>query len=148
MPPPFIYAAGFLVGWGINRLIGGPVVPPAGALATRLVPGLILGGAGVALVASAVWAIKRAGSSVAPMRPVTALVTSGVFRWSRNPIYLGFALISAGVAVSLNLLWPVLMLLVVMPVVRRRVIAREEAYLERRFGREYRRYRERVARWL
>jgi prolyl oligopeptidase len=149
VPPPFIYLAGWLVGWGINRLIGGPVVPATAALSARLVPGLIMIVAGVGLAVSAIWVIKRAGSNVAPMRPVTALVTNGPFRFSRNPMYLGLALISAGVAVSFNLLWPVIILVVVViPVMRRRVIVREEAYLERTFGRDYRRYRERVGRWL
>jgi protein-S-isoprenylcysteine O-methyltransferase Ste14 len=54
----------------------------------------------------------------------------------------------AGVAVGLNLLWPLLVLPFVIWTIRRRVIAREEQYLERVFGREYRRYRERVPRWL
>jgi protein-S-isoprenylcysteine O-methyltransferase Ste14 len=148
MPPPFIYLAGFLVGWAINWWIGGPVVPSEAALSARLVPGLIMIVVGLVLVGSAIWTIKRAGSNVAPMRPTTALVTRGPFRWSRNPMYLGLALVSAGIAVACNLLWPVLMLVVVISVVRRRVIAREEAYLERTFGREYRKYRERVPRWL
>jgi prolyl oligopeptidase len=149
VPPPLIYLVGWLVGWGINWWIGGPVVPRSAALSARLVPGVIMIVAGVGLAASAIWVIKRAGSTVAPMRPVTALVTGGPFRFSRNPMYLGLAFISAGVAVSFNLLWPVIILVVVViPVIRRRVIVREEAYLERTFGREYRRYRERVGRWL
>jgi len=77
-----------------------------------------------------------------------AVVTTGPFRWTRNPIYLGMALCTAGVAVGLNLLWPLLVLPFVIWAIRRRVIAREEQYLDRVFGREYRRYRERVPRWL
>jgi protein-S-isoprenylcysteine O-methyltransferase Ste14 len=142
------YLVGFLAGWVIDRWIGGPVVPPDAPLNARFVPAGILIAVGLSLGLSAIWAIKRAGSAVAPMRPTTALVTSGPFRWSRNPIYLGLALCSAGVAVGLNLLWPLLLLPIVIWVVRRWVIAREEQYLERAFGREYRRYRERVPRWL
>jgi protein-S-isoprenylcysteine O-methyltransferase Ste14 len=148
VPPPFIYLLGFLVGWAINRWVGGPVVPEHAPLAARLVPGLLMVVGGVVLVVSAIATIKRAGSNIAPMRPTTALVTSGPFRWSRNPIYLGFALVSAGVAVSLNMVWPIITLVIVLWIVRRRVIAREEAYLERTFGREYRRYMERVPRWM
>jgi protein-S-isoprenylcysteine O-methyltransferase Ste14 len=140
---------GFLVGWGINVLIGGPVVPRQAPLWERVVPAVLFGGVGIGLVVSAIVMIKRAGSNVAPMRPVTALVTGGPFRFSRNPIYVGFALIVVGTAVALNLLWPIVVLVVVvMPIVRRRVVGREEAYLERTFGREYRRYQERVPRWV
>jgi protein-S-isoprenylcysteine O-methyltransferase Ste14 len=63
-------------------------------------------------------------------------------------MYVGLAILSAGIAVAANALWPLLMLIGVLGIVRRRVIAREEAYLERAFGREYRRYRDRVPRWL
>jgi protein-S-isoprenylcysteine O-methyltransferase Ste14 len=123
------------VGWAINRWIGGPVVPSDAAPSARLVPGVLFMVVGVVIGASAVWAVKRAGSNVAPIRPTTALVTTGPYRWTRNPMYLSLGLFSAGLAVVLNLLWP-------------RVIVREEAYLDRVFGREYRRYRERVPRWL
>jgi protein-S-isoprenylcysteine O-methyltransferase Ste14 len=142
------YLVGFLVGWGIDRWVGGPVVPPDAPLSARFVPGGILVVVGLVLGFSAVWAIKRVGSAVAPIRPTTALVTTGVFRWTRNPMYLGLALCSAGVAVGLNLLWPLLLLPFVIWVVQRQAIVREERYLERAFGREYRRYRERVPRWL
>jgi protein-S-isoprenylcysteine O-methyltransferase Ste14 len=114
----------------------------------RLVPGLVLFVVGVGIAVSAVWAIWRAGSSVVPVRPTTALVTGGVFRLTRNPMYLGLALGYAGVSVSLNAIWPLLVLPFVVRAVRRRVIGREEAYLERKFGRTYRRYVERVPRWI
>jgi protein-S-isoprenylcysteine O-methyltransferase Ste14 len=136
------------VGWAINRWIGGPVVPSDAAPSARLVPGVLFLVVGVVIGASAVWAIKRAGSNVAPVRPTTGLVTTGPYRWTRNPMYLALGLCSAGLAVVLNLLWPLILLPFVVWVVRRRVIVREEAYLDRAFGREYRRYRERVPRWL
>jgi protein-S-isoprenylcysteine O-methyltransferase Ste14 len=149
VPPPVFYIVGFLVGWGLNLLIGGPVVPRQAPVWERMLPAGLFGGVGVVLVVWCMVMIKRAGSNIAPMRPTTALLTGGPYRFSRNPIYVGFALIVAGAAVALNLLWPILVLVfVVMPVVRRRVVGPEEAYLERAFGREYRRYQERVPRWV
>jgi protein-S-isoprenylcysteine O-methyltransferase Ste14 len=148
VPPPLYYVVGFLVGWAINRWIGGPVVPSDAAPSARLVPGVLFMVVGVVIGASAVWAVKRAGSNVAPIRPTTALVTTGPYRWTRNPMYLSLGLFSTGLAVVLNLLWPLILLPFVVWVVRRWVIVREEAYLNRVFGREYRRYRERVPRWL
>ena len=63
-------------------------------------------------------------------------------------MYMGLALLSAGIAVTANAVWPLLSLPVVLTLVRRRHVEREEQYLERTFGREYRRYRDRVPRWL
>jgi protein-S-isoprenylcysteine O-methyltransferase Ste14 len=103
---------------------------------------------GLVLGLAAVMTIRRSGSTIRVDRPATALVVRGPYRWTRNPIYLGLALVSAGIAVAANAVWPLLMLPVVVTVVRRRVIEREEQYLENTFGREYRRYRDRVPRWL
>jgi protein-S-isoprenylcysteine O-methyltransferase Ste14 len=103
---------------------------------------------GLVLGLAAVITVHRAGSTIRVDRPVTALVVRGPYHWTRNPIYLGLALVSAGIAVTANALWPLLSLPVVLTLVRRRVIEREERYLERTFGREYRRYRDRVPRWL
>ncbi|MFI5210728.1 MAG: methyltransferase family protein, partial [Gemmatimonadales bacterium] len=69
-------------------------------------------------------------------------------RFSRNPMYVGMTLLYLGIALWANSLWPLLLLPAVLVVMRRGVIAREEAYLERRFGDEYRSYRARVRRWL
>jgi protein-S-isoprenylcysteine O-methyltransferase Ste14 len=148
LPPPLYYVLGLAVGFAIESWIGGPLFPRAAAPAVWIVPGVGLIAAGVVLAASAIIVMKRAGSNVRPDRPATALVVAGPYRWTRNPMYVGLALVSAGVAVVANAVWPLLMVAVTLAIVRRRVIAREESYLERTFGREYRRYRDRVPRWL
>lgn len=78
--------------------------------------------------------------------PAAKLVTEGPFGLSRNPGYLSFAMIYAGIACIRKSLWAALLLLGVLAVVQRRVIGSEEAYLDRAFGEEYRRYRGRVLR--
>ena len=80
-------------------------------------------------------------------KPTTALVTTGPYRLSRNPGYLSLALIAGGVAVAAASLWTAAWLLVVLVVVDRAVIRREERYLEERFGDAYRRYRSATRRW-
>ncbi len=80
--------------------------------------------------------------------PSSALVTSGPYRFTRNPMYLGMASLYAGIALAFGLLWSLALLLVVLVVIDRGVIAREERYLERRFGDEYRLYKQQVRRWL
>ncbi|HEU5040160.1 MAG TPA: isoprenylcysteine carboxylmethyltransferase family protein, partial [Gemmatimonadales bacterium] len=76
------------------------------------------------------------------------LVTDGPYRFTRNPMYLGFTLWYLAGTAWVNSLWLLVLLPVVLLVMQRGVITREEAYLERRFGREYTEYRARVRRWL
>ncbi len=90
----------------------------------------------------------RAGTSIKPTVPTTALVTTGPFRFSRNPLYVSVTLFYLGIAIAARSLWALALLLVVLVVMQRGVIDREERYLERRFGADYLRYKERVRRWI
>jgi protein-S-isoprenylcysteine O-methyltransferase Ste14 len=110
--------------------------------------GAILIVGGIAIVVSAIRAFRQARTPVDVRKPTTAIVTHGVFQWSRNPMYLSLTLLYLGLALLLNSLWIVLMAVPVLGVVRWGVIAREELYLERKFGEEYLRYKAKVRRWL
>jgi len=114
----------------------------------RTLLGWLLAGAGVALAASAIVLFRRAGTSPVPIQPTTALVAQGPYRFTRNPMYVGLAALYAGIALLVNSLWPLVLLPVVLIAIRWWVIAREEAYLERKFGDAYRAYTRRVRRWL
>src|SRR5262249_6758965 len=92
--------------------------------------------------------ITRAGSNVPTNRPTTTIVDRGPYRFTRNPIYLAMVLALIGPAIALNSLWLLLTLVPFALVIRYGVVAREEAYLQRKFGDDYRRYRARVRRWL
>jgi protein-S-isoprenylcysteine O-methyltransferase Ste14 len=142
-PPPIIYAAGLLAGWALDRLRPWPFLPSAWARPL----GLALFVAGL-VGAGGVWAFRRAGTSPNPWRRTERLVTDGPYRFTRNPMYLGFTLWYLAGTAWVNSLWPLALLPVVLLVMQRGVITREEAYLERRFGREYTEYRARVRRWL
>jgi protein-S-isoprenylcysteine O-methyltransferase Ste14 len=83
-----------------------------------------------------------------PLRPTTAIVTSGPFRFSRNPLYLGLTLVYSGVTLLFDTWWGVLLLVPVMVVMHRGVVLREEQYLEATFGESYRRYLSTVRRYL
>lgn len=142
--PPLIFALPLLVGLVVNRLA--PVALLPAALARAL--GWPLLGAGVALIAWFARTLTRAGTPIDVNEPVTRLVTHGPFKRSRNPAYLSMTLIYSGVTLLANALWAALLLPMVLVVMRRGVIDREERYLERLFGDEYRGYRSRVRRWL
>ena len=143
-PPPVIYLAALVIGLGLHawfpvRALPRGIALVAGASACLLTAAL--GGTGL-------WALRRAGTSQNPRRPTTALVVSGPFRMSRNPLYLSLLCLYVGIALLLNSLWVLLLAVPLVAVLRLGVIGPEERYLERKFGDEYRRYRSRVRRWL
>jgi protein-S-isoprenylcysteine O-methyltransferase Ste14 len=144
IPPPAIYFAGFLIGVAIE------LAWPIGALpsALALAAGLIGGALWLALDVSAMMLFHRAGTGVAAMKPTTGLVTYGPYRITRNPMYVGMAFLYVGLALALGVIWSLAFLPVVLLIVDRLVIAREERYLEAKFGEEYREYKRRVRRWL
>jgi protein-S-isoprenylcysteine O-methyltransferase Ste14 len=143
-PPPLIFAAGLVTGFLIQRVFPIPLLPGAPAPAM----GVSLIGAVIILAAWAFRTMLRAGTHVDPYKPTTRLVSDGPFRFTRNPLYLSLTLIYLGVALLFNALWPILLLPFVLLVLRRGVIDREERYLERKFGEEYIRYKNRVRRWI
>jgi protein-S-isoprenylcysteine O-methyltransferase Ste14 len=110
--------------------------------------GLIGGGLWLALDGSAMLRFRRARTSIVPMRPTTALVTSGPYRITRNPMYAGMAFLYVALALSLGVIWALAFLPLVLFTVDRLVIAREERYLEAKFGEQYREYKTSARRWL
>ena len=103
---------------------------------------------GVAVMAAGARSFSRAGTPVPSNQPVRALVTTGVHGWSRNPIYVGMLLLYAGIGIAARSPWVLILALPLILILRYGVIAREEAYLERRFGDAYRAYKAHVRRWL
>lgn len=142
--PPLLYGvtlgAGLLLHWIWPRPI--------------LSPNLNYWIGGVALVlglALAVWgrrAMDRVGTNVNPNFPTTAIVTSGAFSLSRNPLYLSLNLVYTALALLVNALWVLVLLVPLMFVMHVGVIRREERYLEAKFGDAYRAYRSKVRRYL
>ena len=123
-----------------------PVLPGLSRAAAAAGAVLFLSGAGLA--AAGVLTFRKAGTSPNPTRPTRALTVAGPYRFTRNPMYLGLALASAGIAVAFNAFWPLPLVAVAAALMVPLVIAREERYLEGKFGDEYRRYRSGVRRWL
>ena len=143
-PPPLIYLGGLAAGFGLEALLDSPSLP--GALAWPVGAALMVTGG--ALARSFFRAFGRAGTPVSPYSTPTKLVTTGAYRISRNPGYLGMALAYAGIAVVAGALWALAPLVVVLALIDRGVIVREERFLERRFGEDYLRYKRRTRRWL
>ena len=143
-PPPLLYlgalAAAFLLRWFWPLPFWGREVAVWVGIALVLV-GLAIG----------VWGrqtMVRAGTNVDPRRPATAIVTSGPFRFSRNPLYVGLTLIYLGITTALNTAWGLVVVVPLLVVMHQGVVRREERYLERKFGDGYRQYRAAVRRYL
>jgi len=147
-PPPFVYAVAFIAGLLLQRAWPLPITGPGTARGVILTAGLVLLLAFLGLAGSAFFTFGRARTTVIPNRPASALVTSGPYRISRNPMYVAFALLYTGLALLVNTWWPLFFLPLVLIAVDRLVIAREERYLASAFPQEYDAYRSRVRRWL
>lgn len=144
--PPVIYAAALALGLGADWLLALPALPLPGAIGTPLA--LAAGLAGIALLFAAALRFIKAGTNIPTHLPTTALVTDGLYRFSRNPIYLGLTLIYLALALGLASLASLALLPVVLAIMQVGVIQREERYLESKFGEPYRHYKARVRRWL
>ena len=142
--PPLLYgvalAAGFLLQW----------IAPHPILSSNARPWV-----GGALLASgvilAIWGrrvMEGAGTNVNPRLPATAVVSTGPFRLSRNPLYVALTLVYVGLALLANALWVLLFIVPVLVVMHYGVVRREERYLEAKFGDTYRAYRSRVRRYI
>jgi protein-S-isoprenylcysteine O-methyltransferase Ste14 len=142
--PPAIHVAaiaiGFLLQWAAPNPIFGKV------FGLRILSVLLLAIALGLIVWTAVL-MSRAGTTPNPTRPTTALVISGPFRFTRNPMYLAWELIVVGVGLAANAPWVILMAVPAALLTRRLVIDKEERYLDTKFGAEYRDYKSRVRRW-
>jgi protein-S-isoprenylcysteine O-methyltransferase Ste14 len=145
--PPAVYLGGLVIGYALNWLWPVPILPGDADPIVRIVGGA-LALAGIALMLLAVAAFRRAGTSPNPTVATSALTFDGPYRFTRNPMYLGMALLLAGLAGIGNALWPLLAAIPVVAIIQTQVIAREERYLETKFGEAYRAYRSRVRRWL
>jgi protein-S-isoprenylcysteine O-methyltransferase Ste14 len=142
--PPLVYLAAIALGKLIQFAIPLPLLPPILALPVGIP--FVLIAIGLFLYSTAKF--RAAGTPVPARKPTTAIVRTGPYRFTRNPIYLAFSLLQLGIAIWANSLWLLGTLAVAMALMHIIVIPREEQYLERRFGNEYLDYKASVRRWI
>ncbi len=144
VPPPLVLLAVILTGAGLQKawalhLTDWPGWPVAGWASI---------GVGVAILVASWIQFYRAKTNILAHRPSSTLIQSGLYRFSRNPIYVSGLLLQLGIALLMKNLWILLLVPVSKLVFDRYIIAREEAYLERAFGEGYVDYTRKVRRWL
>ena len=142
--PPIVYGAAIATGLALELGWPAPFLP--GVLARVLGTLLVL--AALAGFFYSVRKFRAAGTPVPGNLPTTAIVRTGPYRFSRNPIYLAFSIFHLGIAGWVNGAWLVATLVAAIAVMTLVVIPREERYLEKRFGADYPDYKRSVRRWL
>lgn len=143
-PPPIFFGIALLIGFGLDAVWPHPVLSQS-----------VQYSVGFALIAlsvlAALWVIRelrRHKTNLDVNKPTTAIVSSGLFRISRNPIYVSMVILIIGIAAAVDSYWLLISSLPAIAVVHYFVVLREEAYLTRKFGDDYLRYQSRVRRWL
>jgi protein-S-isoprenylcysteine O-methyltransferase Ste14 len=145
--PPFLFLAALLLGLASDHLLPLSFAVKQSDLVHWIVAGFLIL-VGLALAAAGIRNFSHAATPVPTYKPVRTLVTTGIHGWTRNPIYLGMFLVYGGIGIAARSPWTLLLTLPLAITIRYGVVAREEAYLERRFADAYRDYKGRVRRWL
>jgi protein-S-isoprenylcysteine O-methyltransferase Ste14 len=146
-PPPLLAAVTIVLGLILDWLLPAYVLSAVLTLSERIVVGGIMLAASASLGVPAILAFRSGGTHVEPWKPATALVTGGIFRWLRNPMYVGLAFGVAGIAIALASDWALVLLVPAALIMHFGVVRREERYLEAKFGEVYRGYKARVPRY-
>jgi protein-S-isoprenylcysteine O-methyltransferase Ste14 len=145
-PPPFIFLAALLLGLAVEWFFA--LITFGVDWRLLVATGALLFVAGAVIMLAAAGLFRRLGTNIPPSQPTTLIATTGPYRWTRNPMYLGMALIYAGLAIGFDRPIAFALLPLVLIAIQTQVIAREERYLEAKFGDDYRRYKAEVRRWL
>jgi protein-S-isoprenylcysteine O-methyltransferase Ste14 len=144
--PPLIFL-GFLAAAAVLEAV--VPFPDLGAYAfPRYLASTALAAAGFVMIVMGTRRFQAAGTNIPPTLPTTVLVVDGIYRRTRNPLYFGMTLVYLGLGVAAGSLWAIGLVVPLMWVINTGVIAREEHYLERKFGAAYRAYKARVRRWV
>ncbi len=142
--PPVVALMFIVIAYFLGRFASLPFVAP---LILRNV-GLLLTFVGFLLGVGAFLEFRKARTTLDPHGSVKQLVDSGIYRFTRNPIYLGFLCMVIGLPLNSGLYWGIVMAPFYIVTMNRLVIEREEAYLEKKFKDQYTNYRSSVRRWL
>ena len=129
-----------LLGWLV------PLPIPAPMFVQNL--GFVFAAVGFTLGILALIEFKRVRTALNPKNPIRNLITSGVYRYTRNPIYLGFVFMLIGLPLSMGTYWGVILVWPLVTFTNNMIIKREESYLTKEFNTQYLDYCSRVRRWL
>jgi protein-S-isoprenylcysteine O-methyltransferase Ste14 len=145
--PPLVPLAALLSGLLLDWLIPGYFLRVFLTFGGRLFLGSVLVAIGLALILAGGHYFSAAGTNIPPYKPALHLVTDGLYAWIRNPMYVGFGFITAGLAIVFASDWTLVLMVPAAMILHRGVVLREERYLEMKFGETYRQYIAQVPRY-
>jgi len=114
----------------------------------RIIAGALVAAAGILVTVNGGRALARHCTNVNPSLPTLVLATDGIFRFTRNPMYVGGMTVLAGIALIFALDFLALLMIPAGFVLHHGIVSREEQYLQRKFGDQYRSYRAKAPRYL
>ena len=145
-PPPLVYLLAVLAG-GVLHVFVAPL-PIALSRVPRAGLALVVVGIGIALIAAALGLFRRTGQNPEPWKSTPEIISTGIYRYTRNPMYVGMALLQTGIGIGWGNGWVVAFVPVALAVVYGIAVRHEEAYLEQKFGETYTTYKASVRRWI
>ncbi len=142
--PPLVYVPFLAMGIVLDFLFPLPLLPNR----VQYLVGFVVMAVSGLIIPFVLLEFRKARTDFNPRKPTTAIITTGPFRFSRNPSYLVLTLLCVGIGIAADSIWILGLLIPAIVVMHYGVIAREERYLENKFGEEYLRYKRSVRRWL
>lgn len=146
-PPPLIFLSGLLLGL-LSQWLCPIYILPTEYLVIARIAGSLLVVSGLGIILAAHRKMQRAKTNIEPWKPTNAIITDGIYSYSRNPVYVAMILIYLGAQLIFNSVWFSPVLVLVLAVLHFGVIRREEKYLEDKFGDQYLSYKHKVRRWI
>jgi len=143
-PPPVFFGIALAVGFVLDAIWPQPILPQT----IQYIVGFPLIVLSILAALTVVREFRRHKTNLDVHKPTTAIIATGPFRFSRNPVYLSLVVLVTGIAVAVDSYWLLITMLPAIAVVHKFVILREEAYLTRKFGDDYLSYKSGVRRWL
>ena len=144
--PPFVYLGGVIVGVLVHAFVMPLAIELS--LGVRIALAVAAGVAGLVLMGGAIKLFRRTGQDPKPWESTPEIISTGVYRYTRNPMYVGMALLQIALGVGLANWWIIILVPVVLAIVYAIAVRHEEVYLERKYGDQYVHYKASVRRWL
>jgi protein-S-isoprenylcysteine O-methyltransferase Ste14 len=145
-PPPIFYVLIFIAALFIQKII--PITDTIFQLRTTKVVGIIFLIIGLFFLARSLMQFFQSKNTVILIKPASSLQTTGIYRISRNPMYLGLAIVYIGISCLIGNWWNIILFFFLLLIVQEVIIKREEKYLELEFKQQYDEYKRKVRRWL
>lgn len=144
--PPLVYLGGVIIGVVLHPFV--MALPIGLSPELRIATGVAGAVLGLVFMGGAIGLFRRTGQDPKPWESTPEIVSTGVYRFTRNPMYVGMALLQIAIGVGLANWWIIILVPVVLVIVQATAVRHEEDYLERKFGDEYTRYKSSVRRWI